>query len=340
MARVTAVVLTFNGRELLDRMLPTLLAQRYPDFEVVVVDDGSSDGTAAHLHERWPEVRVIENPANLGVAASLNRGVEAADGEYVALLNNDLELDPDWLDALVGTLDRHPGAASATGLLLDFHDRDRIEAAGDLMRWSGMSGHLRDGQSVEQGRGEAAAVFSPCAGAALYRRTALAEVGAFDEDFFAYLEDIDWGFRAQLAGHGARYEPAAVAYHMGGATTGRQLSRFVALQRRNNILVVLKNYPPAALLRHLPKVLAFQVVTLLASARDGILVAHLRGLAQVVGMLPRMLRKRHAIQRTRRASLDELNALMSPELYAGGSSGDRLRAVARALAPLVRRAGD
>ncbi len=337
MPRVTAVVLSYNGRKLLEQMLPTLLGQRYSDFDTLVVNDGSVDGTIEWLRERWPQVRAISNTRNLGVAASLNRGVQAARGEYVALLNNDLELDPGWLGALVATLDEYPAAAAATGKLLDFYNRELIEAAGDLMRWSGMSDHRGQGERDGAAYEEPSAVFSPCAGAALYRRSAFTDVGLFDEDFFAYLEDIDWGFRAQLVGFTARYEPTAVAYHMRGATTGRQAGRFTALQRRNNVLVVLKDYPAPALLRHLPQVLGFQLVTLVASARDRILVAHLRGLGEVALLLPRMLRKRRAIQRKRRVGMAELDALMSPEIYAGVSLRGRLARLGQMLAPLIRR---
>jgi GT2 family glycosyltransferase len=320
--RVCAVVLTYKGRPLLETMLPTLVGQRYRDFEVVVVDDGSGDGTVEWLAERWPELRV---------AASLNRGIDAAGGEYVALLNNDLELDPDWLGELVNALDRHPGAASATGKLLNFHRRGEIDAAGDLMRWSGMSDH-RGRAEPDDGRYDApAAVFSPSAGAALYRRACFEDIGLFDEDFVAYLEDVDWGFRAQLGGYTARYQPSALAYHVGGATTMSDAGRYVALQRRNHLLVVLKSYPAGALVRHAPEVLLLQAGWLLASARDGILGAHLRGLADVVRLLPRMLKKRHTIQRERRVSLAELDAAMTPEIYAGATPGEVLGSLRRIL---------
>lgn len=335
--RVSAVVLTYNGRELLGQMLPTLLAQSGVVFETVVVDDGSSDDTLEYLRERWPQVRVIANPTNLGVAASLNRGVQAARGEYVALLNNDIELASGWLAVLVRSLEVYREAASATGKLLDFHRREIFEAAGDFMRWSGMSGHYEQGKHVADAGDKPTAVFSPCAGAALYRRAALTEIGPFDEDFFAYLEDVDWGFRAQLAGYTARYEPAAVAYHMGGATTGRQAGRFTALLRRNSALLVVKDYPTAALLRHLPKVLAFQLISLYASHRDGILRAHLREFGAAARLLPRMLHKRREIQRGRRVTIAQLDAAMAPEVYAGATLGERLRLLGNALAPLLRR---
>lgn len=329
--RVTAVVITYNGRDLLDLVMPTLLGQTYRDFCVVVVDDASTDGTAAHVRARWPSVRLVEGAVNAGVAVALNRGLAAAEGEYVALLNNDLELRPDWLERLVAVLDAHPEAASATGKLLNFHRRGELDAAGDLMRWSGAPDQRGHGE-VDRGQFDAPeAVFSPCAGAALYRRSAFSAVGEFDEDFFAYLEDIDWGFRAQLAGYSSRYEPRAVAYHVGGATTGRTPDRFVALRRRNQILVVVKNYPLRALVRHAPAILLHQGGWIVASLRDGTLRRHLGALAAAGRALPATLRKRRVVQRGRRVSLAELDAVISPEVYAGATCRERLASIGAAL---------
>ncbi|HEY5198079.1 MAG TPA: glycosyltransferase family 2 protein [Solirubrobacteraceae bacterium] len=336
-SRVTAVVLTYDGRDLLDILIPSLRAQRYSDMSIVIVDNGSSDGTAGHVNERWPDARLIEIPVNIGVAAALNRGVRAADGEYVALLNNDLELEPDWLGALVGVLDRHPEAASATGKLLNFHRRRELDAAGDLMRWSGAPDQRGHGEPDRGQYDDAVAVFSPCAGAALYRRSSFDAVGLFDEDFFAYMEDIDWGFRAQLAGFASRYEPAAVAYHVGGATTAREPGRYVALQRRNQILLVLKNYPLAALVRHAPAILLHQAGWVASSRRDGVLREHVAALRSAARAVPGTVRKRRPIQRGRRATVAQLTDVMSPEVYAGSTPRERLRSMARAAAPLLRR---
>jgi GT2 family glycosyltransferase len=166
---------------------------------------------------------------------------------------------------------------------------------------------------------------------------AFTDVGPFDGDFFAYLEDIDWGFRAQLRGWTARYEPAAVVHHVGGATTNRNARFFGMLQRRNQLLLVIKDYPGKALLRHAPKVALHHAGWLVASVRDGVLPDHLKALAQVVRMLPATLRKRRAIQRGRRVPLERLDAVMSPEPYAGDSVAQRLRSMAAAAAPLFRR---
>jgi GT2 family glycosyltransferase len=335
--RVTAVVLTYDGRQLLDIILPSLMSQRYRDFDVLVVDNGSRDGTGAHVRERWPEVRLIEIPDNVGVAAALNRGLRAVSSEYVALLNNDVELEPDWLGELVRVLDEHPEAASATGKLLNFYRRTELDGAGDLMRWSGAASHRGFGEPDSGRYNSPAEVFSPCAGAALYRRRAFEDVGLFDEDFFAYLEDIDWGFRAQLAGYAARYDPAAVAYHIGGATTARASRRYVALLRRNQILVVAKDYPLGALVRHAPKLVIHQGAWIVASARERTLRRHLTALADAVRMLPIILRKRRAIQRGRRVTYRQLDAVMTPEPYAGDTVRQRLGSMITEMAPLFRR---
>ena len=251
---VSALVLNYDGRALLDTALPSLLAQRYLNVTITVIDNGSSDGSAAYVRERWPAIEVLELPVNVGVAAALNRGVEVARGDLVALLNNDIELEPEWLEELVAALGEHPGAASASGKLLRFYDREVIDAAGDGLRWSGAAFNRGGGERDEGQYDRPDEVLTACAGAALYRREALAEVGPFDEDFFAYLEDVDWGLRAQLLGYSSRYVPAAVGYHMRGATTGKQKPRYRLPQRRNQLWLLLKNYPGPALVRHAPEI--------------------------------------------------------------------------------------
>lgn len=330
---VTAAILNFDGRALLDVAVPSVLAQRGVDVRVVVVDDGSSDGSVAHVRERWPEVEVVALAENAGVSAVLNRAVDAARGhsELVALLNNDLELEADWLAALVATLEAHPEAASVTGKMLRFDDRARLDGAGDAFMWSSAAtrrGFLEPDDGRFDAPGE---VFSPCAGAAVYRLEALDDVGPFDEDFFAYLEDVDWGFRAQLRGWTSRYEPRAVCFHMGSATTSRRAGFFGELQRRNQLVIVLKDYPARALARHAPKIVLHHLGWVVASVRDGVLPGHGRALAAVARGLPRTLRKRRAVQASRRVPLARLEAIVSPELSAGQSPRQRARSMLRAL---------
>jgi GT2 family glycosyltransferase len=235
---VSVVIPTWNGRTMLDVALESLERQSLAPLEVIVVDNGSTDGTAEHVRERWPEVDIVALAENVGFAAGVNRGLERVRGEFVALINNDVELHPDCLEELAGGLTRDSGAASAASKMLRFDDRTVIDATGDTMRWSGVALQRGQGERDHGQYDRAERVFSACAGAALYRRAAFAEVGPFDEGFFAYLEDVDWGFRAQLLGHGCAYVPTAIAYHVGSASTRREGKPdpfFYGLPRRNNV---------------------------------------------------------------------------------------------------------
>ena len=314
-SRVTIAVLNYNGLELLDVVMPSVLALNgVASARVLVVDNGSSDGSAEHVRARWPQVELLELPENIGVAAALNRAVESADTELLALLNNDIELEPDWLAQLAGALNAFPEAASASGKLLRFHERARIDAAGDLMLWSGAVINRGYGMRDEGQFDTAQPVFAACAGAALYRRSAFEVVGPFDESFFAYLEDIDWGIRAQLAGLASRYVPTAVGYHMGGATTRRHKGFYGRLQRRNTLLLIAKDFPLDALLRHGWKIALNQLLWLGASARDGMLAEHLRAYLSLWSALPGALRARRDIQGTRAAGTRELSAAIEASL--------------------------
>lgn len=337
MSRLTAVVLTFDRRDLLDVILPCVARQTIPDVRVLVVDNGSSDGSAAYVRERWPTYDVLELPQNVGVAAALNRGLAATGTEYVALLNNDLELEPEYLELLVQALDRHPEAASAAGKMLSYFDRARFDAAGDVFMWSGIATHRGVGELDEGQYDRPEEIFAPCAGAAVFRRICFDVVGTFDEDFFAYLEDADWGLRAQLAGYTARYVPAAVSYHMGGATTSSQRSRYNALLRRNQLWLVLKDYPARALARHAPKLVVHQGAWLVTAAREGLLREQLGVLGAALRGLPRVMRKRRQVQATRQVSLARLGAVMSPEPTAGHTPAQRLRSMGAELSTLWHR---
>lgn len=309
---VTLAVLTYNGRKLLDATLPSVLAQRCEgELRVLVVDDGSSDGTAEHLRRRWPEVEVLALEDNVGVTAALNRAVQATNTDFVALLNNDVELAPDWLAQLTATLEAHPEAATACGKLLRYHEPDRIDAAGDvLLRCA--AGINRGAGEVDRGQyDEPEPVFGASAAAALYRRSAFDVVGTFDESFCAYLEDVDWSMRAQLAGFSARYEPAAVGYHMGGATTQRDSGRFVGLSRRNQLLLIAKTLPAGTLVRHGWRIAIHLMLVLAGSVLDGCLRQTLRAWADAVCMLPGALRRRRHVRATRRVAPREVERVMA-----------------------------
>jgi glycosyltransferase involved in cell wall biosynthesis len=251
------VIPNWNGRHWLPGCLASLAAQQLPPAEVIVVDNGSADGSLEYLAAEHPSVRVLALAHTTGFAHAANRGIEAAATEAVALINTDIELDPDWLARMTAALDAHPASAGMACKMVALADPAEIYDAGDILR--------RDGACEQRGRfmrdagsydtpGE---VFGACAGAALFRREAVLSVGGFDERFFAYLEDID-----------------------------------LALVQRNTLVLVARAFP----LRWLPQVAYRQLGWAWHALRDGVLGDHLRGTLAALPMLPAALRERRALR--------------------------------------------
>jgi GT2 family glycosyltransferase len=310
---LTVAVLSYDGRHLLEVILPSLARQSFRDFEVVVVDNGSRDDTVAWLREHWPEVEVVSLPENIGVTAALNVCARAGRGELVGLFNNDLELEPDCLGELVAALREHPGAGWAAAKLRDFQRRELLDGAGDVFTWAATGGRRGHGERDLGQYDTPRTIFGACGGAALYRRSVLREVGEFDEDFFAFYEDVDWNLRAQLAGFSCRYVPTAVVYHMGSATIGRGLSDFTRYHLwRNTLWIIAKDLPAGALLRHAPQLALGQAVNLAVAVRDRKLGIWLRVWRDALRGLPRVLRKRREVQARRRIGLRALEAVVGP----------------------------
>ena len=233
---------------MLQTCLAALEAQTLSDQRVIVVDNGSDDGSVAWLRERHPSVRVIENAQNRGFAAPVNQGIEASDSPYVAVLNNDAEPSPGWLAALVQACRERRARRDVCvqdDVCRSAHDDqfDRHHAwIGSAIAWDRRGGETEDGRETEP-----VEVFGACAGAALYRREMLQQMGLFDEDFFAYLEDVDLAWRARRLGWRCLYVPAAHVLHRHSAT-GQEGSPFKSFHLgRNKVWMVVKNYPFRAL---------------------------------------------------------------------------------------------
>lgn len=299
---VTLAILNYNGRELLPVVLDSIAAQTATGFRVNVLDDASGDDSLAYLAECWPQVNVLASARNMGISASMARAVATAQSVYVAVLNNDIELDPYWVEQMRATIERHPEAAAVDGKMLSFHERNRIDGVGDEMGRNGYARRRGQGQ-LDRGQYDVPCeVFSATGGAALFRRRAFEQVGPFDGDLGAYYEDVDWGFRARLAGMSVRYAPGAVSYHVGSATTSRKADRYASLIVRNQVTVAVKNFPGALLLRHAPRMVFFELKWFAFETLQGHGRAHARGLLQALRALPSTLRKRRAVQRSRVAS--------------------------------------
>ena len=287
----SVVVPNWNGREWLPRCLEALAAQSLTPGEVIVVDNGSGDGSLDYLREAHPEVRVLELGRNTGFAHAVNRGIDAARAPLVALVNTDVVLAADWLARLVPALEADPGAASVACKMVSLADPGEVYDAGDILR--------RDGACEQRGRyarddgrwDEPGEVFGACAGAALYRREAVLGVGGFDERYFAYLEDVDLALRLRLVGWRCRYEPA-VARHAGGGSSHQLPGGAQFLVARNTLVLVARTFPA----RWLPYVAYRQLSWAWHASRERRLGTHLRGLAAALPLLPRALRERRALR--------------------------------------------
>lgn len=311
--RVSVVIPNRDGRHFLGPCLDALRRQtRRPD-EIIVVDNGSTDGSLELLRAEYPEVVVLELGRNTGFSYPVNRGIEAAAGDYVALLNNDTECDPRWIEELVQALDANPDVGFCASKMLYHHERRLIDTAGDGFTRAGF-GYKRGWLHRDEGQyDQPERLFGACAGAAMYRKRLFEEVGLFDEDFFAYHEDSDLSFRAQLAGYACLYVPTAVVYHHGGATSKRIGRNFsVRLSQRNMVYVLVKNLPGALWLRYGFRLMAFSVCSVLMGVWGGFGMAVLRGRCEAFKGLRTMLRKRRVIQQRRRVSLDRLASVLEP----------------------------
>jgi GT2 family glycosyltransferase len=260
---------------------------------------------------RFNRLEWIPLLSNHGTAVAFNRGIAAAaDCEFVFLLNNDAEMEPDCLAHLVRALENDHTYSIAVPKLLRWSDPHYLDGAGDEI--------LSGGGAYRVGKGELDVgqydnphpVFSACAAAALYRTNLFEDIGGFDEDFFAYREDVDLSFRAQLRGHRCVYVPAARAYHHGSATMGPTHSWVIRPSTRNQIIAILKSYPGSTLLRLFPQLLLFQILWLVFAAYENALLAYLLGLIEVLGTLPKTLVKRRGVQSKRLLTSRSFSALL------------------------------
>lgn len=309
------IIPNWNGESLLPACLGSLRRQSLQDFEVILVDNGSTDRSVEVARARVPALRVIRFPENRGFSAGVNAGIRQARGREIALLNSDVEADPEWLEALVKALDSHPEVSACASRMLSSRDRSRLDGVGIGCLAGGIGYPIGSHEPTDGQYAYPFEVLGPCAGAALYRRELFDTVGLFDEEFFAYHEDVDLSLRAQWAGLRSLYVPSAVAYHVGGGSTGGTMNALIArLSTKNRYWVVLKNLPASMILRALPGMLCYEAFWIRRLTARGLLGAYIRGLREAMGQLRGMLAKRREIRRRRRVTVARFRrALLASE---------------------------
>ncbi len=241
--KVSIIIVNWNGIRYLKECFDSVFSQTYPNYEVVFVDNGSIDGSVEFVRENFPTVKIIENGTNLGFAKGTNIGISMAQGDYIATLNNDTKVEPMWLNELVKVAETKEDIGACASKMLFFYEREIIDNTGILISFDG-SGINRGFKEMDKGQYDKnSEVFGACAGAALYKKKMLDEIGLFDEDFFAYYEDLDLAWRAQLAGWRCVYVHSAMVYHIHSATgISYSLFKLFYLQR-NRFFIIIKNLP-------------------------------------------------------------------------------------------------
>lgn len=239
---LTVIIPNYNGKHFLKKLLESLNNQNY-SFEVLVIDNASKDGSADYIKKNYPEFTLIENKENMGFAKAVNQGIKASNLEYVFLLNNDVELEGESIPNLIKCIKKDENIFAVSSKMIQYNDQSKMDDAGDEYTILGWTRRVGYGKSPDE-YARKKEIFSVCAGAAVYRRSILEKIGYFDENFFAYMEDVDISYRARINGYKCIYCPDAVVYHVGSLTSGSKYNEFkIRLAARNNVYVPYKNMP-------------------------------------------------------------------------------------------------
>jgi len=310
---VDLVIVNWNGGRLLQRCLEAVSAQTVRDVAVWLVDNGSTDGSPAQAQAAYPGVHLLASPTNRGFAVATNQGIRAGSAPFVATLNNDAAPEPGWLASLLAACERDPTAGAVASRMLSTSRPGAIDSAGICANQAGIFWDRFGGAPAEGPEAEAPAeIFGPCAGAALYRRAMLEQVGPFDGDFFCYLEDADLAWRARLAGWRTLYAPAARVLHAHSASLGDTSPLKSYLLGRNKVWTIVKNYPAPHFYRRLPLILAYDLAAVSYAVLAQGRWAALRGRLAGWRSLRLALRKRRTVQQLLRISPAEADRWLEP----------------------------
>jgi hypothetical protein len=298
--RVTVVIVNWNGKALLEECLESFRKQVYSAFSIIIVDNGSQDGSVDFVKTKYPEINVIALSQNLGFATANNLALGTIQTDYVALLNNDAVPDAMWLNNLVTALETRPEVGFVASKMLFYHQPDVIDRAGDA--------YTKAGTALLRGRGmrsnnfnEINFVFGACAGAALYRMSMLNDIGIFNENFFLLYEDVDLSFRAQLKGYKCLFVPQAIVYHKGSHSIVHDSPMSIYYSHRNLEWVYIQNMPARLIPRTIIPHIIYNIAALCYFVVRGRGIDYLRAKKDALKGLKRALIKRRQIQDGRTA---------------------------------------
>lgn len=313
---ISIVIPNFNGVQHLKTCFDSLRKQTYKDYKIVLIDNNSSDDSINFTLTNYSEVEVVKMDYNTGFAKAVNEGIKHSvknkDVQFIFLLNNDTECDENLLTEMVSGFKTND-TGSVACKMIDYNDRSKIDDAGDFIKAKG-SPYARGYQEEDKGQYDKPEyIFGACAGAAMYKAEVFDKAGLFDEDFFAYYEDVDMSFRLQLMGYKCYYNPKAICYHKRGATTSTKLGFQTMLCEKNLIALRVKNYPMSILIKSLPFFLLVRVkryLIFLFRHSPSLFFSAVKGYFKGLLELPKSMRKRPEIQKKKRVSPDYIESIL------------------------------
>lgn len=314
--KVAVVIPNWNGADMIVASIKTLQQQSY-DHTLIVVDNGSIDNSVALIEESFPGTIILKNTKNLGFAGGVNTGIRYAlekDFDAIALFNNDAQADKDWLKHLVSNLEKYPEVGIVTCKLMDI-DKTHFDSTGDIYTTWGIPYPRGRDEPVSNQFDESTWIFGASGGASLYRSSMFREIGLFDEDFFAYYEDVDISFRAQLAGWKVRFEPKAEAYHATSSTGGKIKGFFTYQTMKNYPYVFWKNVPIKLMPVMLPRfLLAYGIFYLKALLTPNRFWYAIKGHTVFLFHFPKKIMQRRNIMKNRKVSDEYIRSILTWDL--------------------------
>ncbi len=317
MPEISLIIANWNGKHFLTECLSSLRRQTFRNFETIFVDNGSDDGSVEFVRTQFPEVRLLALPENRGFTGGNLAGYELACGELIALLNNDTETEPRWLEQMHRAAQLYTKAGSFASKMMYFDERSRIENCGFDVGIAGTTIDLGRDELDGPNWSHLRSVFGACGGAALYRRRMLDEIGFLDPDFFLIYEDLDLSFRAQLRGYECVFVPSAIVYHRYRKSIAQAPTKQVYFSQRNVELVYLKNMPAKLILKGAPQRLMYELGSAAYFARQGATWAFLRAKLAVFKSLPAVLRKRGDLRKRKTITDAQLQSKLQTSLLSG-----------------------
>jgi len=313
-SKTSIIVLNYNGKQFLEDFFTSVFSAKLPPLEVIMVDNNSSDGSIEFVENKFPGVKILKMPDNLGFAKAVNNGIEASKGEFVALLNNDIVVEKDWLYELEKAANVDKKAGFFASKMKWLKDRSILDNTGIIYNWKGKASDRGKGEKDIGQYDKQEYVFGVCNGASLYRRKLFDIHGLLDENFFLICDDVDMSFRLQIAGLKCLYVPTAVVYHVGGGTVGKWTDTKAKYSARHHIYIILKNFPLKFILLNFPFIIVERFRNLSGLVKSTNLANVPKLLFEtyfgIIKKLPDILEKRREIQAKKVVSDDYLVSII------------------------------